>query len=204
MLFKAEDLSKKYNGKLVLDKFSFEADKGQIVGIYGQSGAGKSTVAKIICGAEKPDSGSFTEFGLKIQMIYQQPWSSLDPSQKIGKGFEELVKYHHFADGKESAEKLIKKQIAEVGLSEEILGHLPYQISGGEAQRVAIAKALMFDPDILVMDEATSMLDVLTQASIMDLVKKTVIRKGGSVILISHDLEFVNFVCDKIYYLEGL
>lgn len=202
MLIKAENVTKKYGNTCVLDAASMEIGEGEIVGLFGKSGIGKSTFSKILCGVVKPESGDL-EINAGIQMIYQQPWSSLDPQQKIGKGFEELIRYHGFAEGKENVRKLMLESLQAVGLNEEVLGHLPHQISGGEAQRVAIARALLFKPDLLIMDEATSMLDVLTQAGIMKLVRENVVKRGGSVLLISHDRALTKHVCDRIYTMEN-
>jgi len=202
MLINAENLKLSFGKLEVLDEVSFHIDEDEIVGLYGESGSGKSCIAKIIAGLIKPNSGYCDNLGLKTQMVYQQPWSALDPNQKIGDGFKELIKYHKFnLNGNE--DELIKTSLASVHLKEDILGKLPYQISGGEAQRVNIAKALFFRPRILIMDEATSMLDVLTQAGIIDLVKEIKREYGGSILLISHDKKLIDFVCDRVYKLEN-
>lgn len=198
MIFKADCICKKYGGDYVLKDLSFEIGESEFFGVYGPSGCGKTTLAKIVCGAEEPDSGSCTRLGLKVQMIYQQPWSALDPVQKIGDGLHELVRYHGFAEKGKAENALILETLKEVGLFEDILGHLPFQISGGEAQRLSIARALLFQPKLLIMDEATSMLDVLTQAYIIELVKRVITDRGGSVLFISHDKELADHVCDRI------
>ena len=90
----------------------------------------------------------------------------------------------------------------EVGLNMEILNHLPHQISGGEAQRIAIARCLLFKPKLLILDEATSMLDVSTQANVLALVRRVMKKHGGSVLLISHDRELVEYLCDRLYVFE--
>ena len=92
--------------------------------------------------------------------------------------------------------------MAEVGLDMGILNHLPRQISGGEAQRVAIARCLLFKPRLLILDEATSMLDVSTQANVLALVRRVMEQGGGSVLLISHDRELVDHLCDQIYIFD--
>lgn len=216
-MIRIENLKKSFGDQLVFENLNMEIHPGQIVGVYGSSGIGKSTLAKILCGVMKPDSGSVyldgkllysSDFpydrkrGIQIQMVYQQPYSALDGNQKLGQGFRELILYHRFAEGRAAEKELISKILAEVGLEHSILDHLPYQISGGEAQRVSIAKALLFHPKLLILDEATSMLDVSTQANVIGLVKRIILPQGGSVLLISHDHELVHYLCDHIYVFD--
>ena len=265
-MLRVKDLKKSFGGKLLFEDVSMEVGPGQIVGVFGRSGAGKSTLAKILCGVEKLDEGSVylddkllfsaqrrydRKAGIRIQMVYQQPYASLDGSQKIGKGLRELIRYHHFDRaeslqrtpgpaaaehcgrnredalawkllpeasrdvkipdrlphqmrhaGRKGEEALIRELLSEVSLDTEILGHLPHQISGGEAQRIAIARCLLFHPKLLILDEATSMLDLSTQANVLGLVRRTVLEKGGSVLLISHDRELVDYLCDSVYVFD--
>ena len=137
--------------------------------------------------------------GLSIQMVYQQPHATLDPSQKIGAGLRELISYHHLAENKKAAETLIADILVQMQLPTKILAHLPQQISGGEAQRVALVRALLLSPKLLILDEATSMLDVSTQANLLALVKAQMIPSGGSVLFISHDRALTDFYCDTVY-----
>lgn len=187
---------------------------GSIIGVSGSSGIGKSTLAKILCGVTAPDAGEIfldgqllvseksnydRRRGLSIQMVYQQPYATLDPAQKIGAGLRELISYHHLAENKKAAETLITDVLAQMQLPAKILAHLPRQISGGEAQRVALARCLLLRPKLLILDEATSMLDVSTQANLLALVKAQMIPSGGSVLFISHDRALTNFYCDTVY-----
>lgn len=216
-MIQIENLKKSFGEKLIFENLNMEILPGHIVGVYGPSGIGKSTLAKILCGVTKPDWGSIRldgellcstktpyhrKKGIQIQMVYQQPYSALDGNQKLGKGFRELIRYHRFASSGAEETELINGILTEVGLEHGILDHLPYQISGGEAQRVSIAKCLLFHPKLLILDEATSMLDVSTQANVIGLVKRVILPKGGSVLLISHDRELVNFLCDQIYVFD--
>lgn len=217
-MIEATDLKKSFGDKLIFEHTSFHIRAGEIVGIYGSSGIGKSTVAKLLCGVLKPDGGQILfdgsplwsqdqkydrKAGLQIQMVYQQPYASLDASQKIISGFRELIRYHRFASGKDEAERLIEELMEEVGLDMDILQHLPYQISGGEAQRIAIARCLLFRPRLLILDEATSMLDVSTQANVVALVRRTMKKNNGAILLISHDRELVDYLCDQIYVFDN-
>ena len=199
---------------MVLQDVSLTIPDGSIIGVFGASGIGKSTLAKILCGVTKPDKGeAFLDGqllvseksnydrrrGLSIQMVYQQPYATLDPSQKIGAGLRELISYHHLAENKKAAETLIADILTQMQLPARILAHLPRQISGGEAQRVALARALLLSPKLLILDEATSMLDVSTQANLLALVKAQMIPSGGSVLFISHDRALTDFYCDTVY-----
>ena len=187
---------------------------GSIIGVSGASGIGKSTLAKILCGVTAPDAGEVfldgqlfvsdkssydRRRGLAIQMVYQQPYATLDPSQKIGAGLQELISYHHLAENKIAAETLIADILTQMQLPAKILAHLPRQISGGEAQRVALARCLLLRPKLLILDEATSMLDVSTQANLLALVKAQMLPSGGTVLFISHDRALTDFYCDTVY-----
>ena len=205
---------KSFGNQPVMQDVSMTISGGSIVGVYGASGIGKSTLAKILCGITPPDTGGvFLEGqllvseknaydrrrGLAIQMVYQQPYASLDPSQKIGAGLRELISYHRLAENKKAAETLMADILAQMQLPAKILAHLPRQISGGEAQRVALARCLLLSPKLLILDEATSMLDVSTQANLLALVKAQMLPGGGSVLFISHDRALTDFYCDAVY-----
>ena len=205
---------KSFGSQTVLQNVSMTIPDGSIIGMSGASGIGKSTLAKILCGVTAPDAGAVfldgkllvspkeaydRKRGLAIQMVYQQPYASFDPSQKIGAGLRELISYHHLAENKKAAETLIADILVQMQLSTKILAHLPRQISGGEAQRVALARALLLRPKLLILDEATSMLDVSTQANLLALVKAQMLPNGGSVLFISHDRALTDFYCDVVY-----
>ena len=218
MLLRAESLSLSYGEKEILHNASFSVAEGEIVGVYGRSGCGKSTLSRCLCGVQPPESGKVyldeellcsaeqnydRKRGLGIQLVYQQPYSSLDYNQRIGRGFTELLRYHGFAKDRKEAEEWSRELLSRVGLEASLLSHRPHQISGGEAQRIALARALVFKPRLLILDEATSMLDVSTQANVLALVKKAMQENGGSVLLISHDYELVEHLCQRIYLFEN-
>ena len=205
---------KSFENQTVLQDVSLTIPDGSIIGVSGASGIGKSTLAKILCGVTAPDAGAVfldgkllvsqkeaydRKRGLDIQMVYQQPYATLDPSQKIGAGLRELISYHHLAENKKAAEALIADVLTQMQLPPKILAHLPWQISGGEAQRVALARCLLLRPKLLILDEATSMLDVSTQANLLALVKAQMIPSGGSVLFISHDRALTEHYCDTVY-----
>ncbi len=205
---------KSFGNQTVLQDVSMTIPNGSIIGVSGASGIGKSTLAKILCGVTKPDKGeAFLDGqllvseksnydrrrGLSIQMVYQQPHATLDPSQKIGAGLRELISYHRLTKNRQETEKLIADILAQMQLPSKILAHLPRQISGGEAQRVALARCLLLRPKLLILDEATSMLDVSTQANLLALVKAQMVPGGGAVLFISHDRALTDFYCDTVY-----
>ena len=213
-MLEIKNCCKSFGNQKVLDDVSMTIPDGSIIGILGASGIGKSTLAKILCGVTAPDAGAVfldgkllvspkeaydRKRGLAIQMVYQQPYATLDPLQKIGTGLRELISYHRLAENKRAAEKLIADTLAQMQLPAKILAHLPRQISGGEAQRVALARCLLLRPKLLILDEATSMLDVSTQANLLALVKAQMIPSGGSVLFISHDRALTDFYCDTVY-----
>lgn len=213
-MLEIKNCCKSFGNQTVLQDVSLNIPDGSIIGMSGASGIGKSTLAKILCGVTAPDAGAVfldgkllvspkeaydRKRGLAIQMVYQQPYATLDPLQKIGAGLRELISYHRLTKNRQETEKLIADILAQMQLSTKILAHLPRQISGGEAQRVALARCLLLSPKLLILDEATSMLDVSTQANLLALVKAQMLPNGGSVLFISHDRALTNFYCDTVY-----
>ena len=213
-MLEIKNCCKSFGSQTVLQNVSLNIPAGSIIGVSGASGIGKSTLAKILCGVTAPDAGEIfldgqllvseksnydRRWGLAIQMVYQQPYATLDPSQKIGAGLRELISYHRLTKNKQETEKLIADILAQMQLPSKILAHLPRQISGGEAQRVALARCLLLSPKLLILDEATSMLDVSTQANLLALVKAQMLPNGGSVLFISHDRALTDFYCDTVY-----
>ena len=205
---------KSFGNQTVLQDVSMTIPNGSIIGVSGASGIGKSTLAKILCGVMPPDAGEVfldgqllvseksnydRRRGLSIQMVYQQPYATLDPSQKIGVGLRELISYHRLTKNGQETKTLIADILAQMQLPSKILAHLPRQISGGEAQRVALARCLLLSPKLLILDEATSMLDVSTQANLLTLVKAQMIPNGGALLFISHDRALTDFYCDTVY-----
>lgn len=213
---------------------SLSIDDGEKVGIFGDSGEGKSTFANILCGLVVPDAGNVyldeiplygggsgslgklgsvgklgnagksrynARVGRKIQIIPQQPYLSLDPTQRVGSAVAEVLRAKRYsaAEAKKRARELFEK----VALDVALMDRLPSQLSGGQVQRVAIARALATQPDVLVSDEATAMLDTASQAQIVRIFDKIAKDDGISVIMISHDLKLIRSFADRIYRLEN-
>lgn len=216
-MLRVERVSKSFGDKTVLRDVSLAIGKRQIVGLYGDSGIGKSTLAKIICGVCPPDGGRIElhgvplwvngvyqrRQGLGIQMVYQQPYAAFDPNQRIGRGFLELIRYHRLAADRAEADRMILDVITQMQLKPEVLTHLPHQISGGEAQRLSIGKLLLLKPSLLILDEATSMLDVSSQAVLVGLLREAVAKHDLSILWISHDLPLLRAVADEICQVEN-
>ena len=213
-MLEIKNCCKSFGNQTVLQDVSLNIPDGSIIGMSGASGIGKSTLAKILCGVTAPDAGAVfldgkllvspkeaydRKRGLAIQMVYQQPYATLDPLQKIGAGLRELISYHRLTKNRQETEKLIADILAQMQLPSKIHAHQPRQICGGEAQRVALARCLLLSPKLLSLDEATSMLDVSTQANLLALVKAQMVSGGGSVLFISHDRALTDFYCDTVY-----
>lgn len=207
----------KFSKKVLVD-VSFYVGKNEIVSITGKSGQGKSTIARILCGTVKVDNGIVIYEGKKIinekqkydtsiypriQIIPQQPFASLDPKQRIGDAIVEPILQNKLANNYSSAREEAKKLLKEVWLDETIIDRYPSQISGGQAQRVVIARAISVKPDILIADESTSMLDILSQAQVISIYKKLMKKGGLSMLFISHDKGLVKVFTNREYELNN-
>lgn len=217
----AQNLSKAYGDKQVLTNVSFQIAPGEIVGIMGPSGQGKSTIARILCGTVLPDTGSVTFAGepliapgqafnpklrTAIQMIPQQPFASLDPRQTIGSAIAEPLLFHGIQKSRSHTKIQAMTLMQRMLLDPRLYARRPDEISGGQAQRVLIARSLAVSPRLLIADEATSMLDISSQAQIMDLLRALNKKDGLSILIISHDYHLIKSVAHRIYRLssEGL
>ena len=195
-----------------VDGVSLSVDAGASLGIVGESGSGKTTLGRIIVRLLKEDSGqiifegedigSLTGTALrrarrKFQMIFQDPFSSLDPRFTIYSVLEEAL-WEDVSSSRSKKEGRIVATLKSVGLSGDILNRFPYEFSGGERQRISIARSLLLNPKLLVLDEAVSSLDVLVQAQILDLLADLQKRMGITYLFISHNLRVVRKLCSKI------
>ena len=186
-----QNVSKSFGSLRAVDDVSFSLEQGDNMAIVGESGCGKTTLAKMIMGLIKPDEGSITAEPYSLQMVFQDPHSSLDPLWTV-RGILEEGLWRHPLSGS------VEKILLAVGLSPEILGRFPHEFSGGERQRIAIARALLAAPRVLVLDEAVSALDTLVQKQIMDLLKKLKQDFNLTYVFISHNLRLVRNFSDKI------
>ena len=186
----------------VLHDVTFDVRHGEILGLVGESGTGKSTLAKTILGMVKPDRGTVTHYTKRPQMIFQDPYSSLNPFYSVEWTLEEPLrvygKYH-----KAERKRRVREMLERVGLRPECLEAKPSGLSGGQRQRVSIAAALIRRPKFLIADEPVSALDVTIQAQILDLLRSLRRELDLSYLFISHDLNVVYQLCDRVLVMKS-
>ena len=214
-ILEVKDLTKQFykNKKLftAVDHISFQLQQGECLGIVGESGCGKSTTVKMLAHLLKPDGGevfldgaeiqhlkgkALKKLYTEIQMVFQTPQDSFDPRRTLGDGIMESMKNQGIS-GKQAKERM-QQLLKQVELPLELADRYPNQVSGGQCQRAAIARALAIEPKILICDEATSALDVTVQAQIVDLLKRLQKEMNLSILLICHDLALVQHLCDRV------
>lgn len=180
----------------ILHEVSFSLQKGEILGIVGESGCGKTTLVKSILGLVPITKGNITSNHSTFQMVFQDPYSSLNPSKQIGWLIEEPLKLQKKLSKKERKQR-VEEMLEAVGLKKEFAKRKPKELSGGQRQRVAIAMAIITKPDILILDEPVSALDVTVQAQILELLVELRNRYQLSYLFISHDLNVIAQICDR-------
>jgi peptide/nickel transport system ATP-binding protein len=180
-----------------VDGVSFEIRRGETLGLVGESGSGKSTVARLIVGLYAPSSGRIAFGGRRMQMIFQDPYASLNPRWRVRDIVAEPILVLRLQN-KSGTRKRVEELLAQVGLSPEDGGKYPHEFSGGQRQRISIARALAGEPDLLVCDEPTSALDVSVQAQILNLMSELQRRLGLTYLFISHNLAVVSQVADRV------
>ena len=200
-LVEVRDLHVRYGAFEAVKGVSFAVGAGEIFGIVGESGSGKSTVAKVLMGLERAASGEVIlnepvpGRRLSMQMIFQDAVGSLNPRMTVRQTLDEALRT---GGSRRTAAELVDL----VGLSEAVLSQYPREMSGGQCQRVSVARALARDPDVLVADEPVSALDVSVQARVLNLLRDLKRDLGLSILLIAHDLAVVKNVCDRVAVME--
>ena len=185
----------------VLHDVSFTVGQGEILGLVGESGSGKSTLAKVILGMVRPDAGEVIHHTKRPQMIFQDPYSSLNPAYSGEWSLEEPLRIYGKYDRAERKRR-VRDILERVELPEECLKARPSELSGGQRQRVSIAVALIQRPRFLIADEPVSALDVTIQAQILEQQKKLNRELGLSYLFISHDLNVVYQLCHRVLVME--
>ena len=204
------------NAVRAVDGVSFDVHRGETLGLVGESGCGKSTVGETILRLQEPTAGSvsfegeklsnrdgLTEFRRNAQILFQDPFSSLDPRMPVGDSIRQPLDIHDWpwddeGDETERKQQRVEQLMERVGLSADQLDRYPSEFSGGQLQRIGIARALALDPDFIVLDEPTSALDVSVQAQILNLLADLQSEFGLTYLFISHDLGVIRYICDRI------
>lgn len=221
-LVKATELVKEFStarGKVrAVDSVCFDMWAGESLGVVGESGSGKSTTARMIAGLETPTSGEILFRGVptraarslsarraqakRAQMVFQDPFGSLDPRQTLGNCLKEVIAVNGTPNGLSRAE-YVTDLLTRVGLEARHAGAYPRALSGGQRQRFSIARALAPNPDLVILDEAVSALDVSVQAQIINLLVELRQQNNVSYLFVSHDLAVVRQVCDRVIVMRN-
>ena len=200
-----------------VDDVSFCVGENERLGLLGESGCGKSTMAQLAMKLLKPSKGSIEYNGKNIkhmsrsemknyrknvQIIFQNPQQVFNPRMKFRETISEPVRIYNLASSPEEEKKIISEHMEMFGLPEELFDRYPQEISGGQAQRIAIMRILMLKPEIIIADEPTTMLDVSVQAQILELLKEVMDKNNITLIFVSHDLDVVRAMCKRIMVIK--
>ena len=195
------NIVKKYGQQEVLNSFSLDIEKGKCLAVMGESGSGKSTIAKIIIGLEKPNSGEVKIFDKDIEFLFQDSYNALNPRMTIEDLIYEPLQFSTDIDVKDKRE-FILELLKQVELAPELLTRRRDELSGGQLQRVCLARALSTKPQIMIFDESLSGLDPLVQDKILDLLYKIQKEYQLTYVFISHDFRLCYFLADRIILID--
>lgn len=199
-----------------LDGVDFLLYKGEVLGVVGETGSGKSTLGRTLLRLLEPTDGSITFLGkdflslsekelksirTKMQMVFQDPTSSLNPRKTVGDSIGEALFYHNLVLNRKEELSQVADIFQKIGLPLDAVNRYPHQFSGGQQQRICIGRALALNPQLIVLDEPLSSLDVSVQAQIMNLLIELQQNLGLTYLFISHDLGVVRHICDRVLVL---
>lgn len=203
---------------MVVQEASFEIKQGEVLGLVGESGSGKSTLGRAVLGMIKPCSGSMwhqdqdllklnpSQWPLRrkqLQLIFQDPYSSLNPRMPIGEAIGEALRVHRLVDTRQKEKEKVMEWLQRVQLKAEHYNRYPHEFSGGQRQRIVIARALALEPEFVVCDESVSALDVSVQAQVLNLLNDLRKELNFTTLFISHDLGVVRYLCDRLLVLKN-
>jgi len=216
-----DDVSYAYRGGragwYAVQGVSFAIEAGENTGLVGESGSGKSTLIGLLLGLLRPSRGrvvfdgvpldlgdrsQMRSFRRSVQTVFQDPWSSLDPRQRVGRIVSEPVRSLQIARG-EAADALVAEALESVGLPADAATRYPHEFSGGQRQRIAIARAIVSRPRVLLADEPVSALDVITRSQVIALLAELGAQRDLTVLMVSHDLGVVGALCQRTIVLQG-
>jgi peptide/nickel transport system ATP-binding protein len=210
-MLEVHDLNVDFSGKLAVRNTGFSVQPGESFGLVGESGSGKSTILRTVMGLNANWSGSITVDGLDVrktprkqlakvvQMVFQDPYSSLHPRYVIGQQIAEPMKINGIANPERRTVELLEL----IGLGGKFQFRFPHELSGGQRQRVAIARALALGPKLLLLDEPTSALDVSIQAEILNLLNRLRKELGLTFVIVSHDLAVISYMCERLMVMRN-
>ena len=224
-MLEVKELTKTYNSGFLgrvhthaVNNISFEINDGEVFGLFGESGCGKTTTSKIIMGLIDATSGSVLYNGQElvgrkqknwkpirreIQMVYQHPQMTFNPRATIYNACAEPIRLYGLAKNKDEEREMIYNMVEQVGVSRDQLKKFPHEISGGQAQRISIARTLILKPKLLICDEPTSMLDISVQAQVLSLLKEINEKEKLTILYISHDLDVMNAICKRVAVMKS-
>jgi ABC-type oligopeptide transport system ATPase subunit len=212
-LVEVRDLVKEFDGERAVDGVSFDVAAGEPFGIVGETGSGKTTTARMIARLIDPTAGTIRfagrdvaslsrseakAFRRELAMVFQDPYSSLNPRKTVGSIVAEPFAVHGLHAGRGERRRAVQELMERVGLNPEHYNRLPHEFSGGQRQRVGVARALALGPRLIIADEPVSALDVSIQAQILNLLRELQRDLGLTLLLISHDLSVVRYMCDRV------